>query len=31
MIVIREFRQIATLHVAAADVTDVLPLMYVGD
>jgi glutamate-ammonia-ligase adenylyltransferase len=31
MIVIREFRQIATLHVAAADVTDVLPLMHVGD
>jgi len=28
---LREFRQIATLHVAAADVTDVLPLMRVGD
>lgn len=28
---LREFRQIATLHVAAADVTGVLPLMGVGD
>ncbi len=28
---LREFRQIATLHVAAADVTEVLPLMRVGD
>jgi len=28
---LREFRQIASLHVAAADVTDVLPLMRVGD
>lgn len=28
---LREFRQIATLHVAAADVTGVLPLMKVGD
>lgn len=28
---LREFRQIATLHVAAADVTGVLPLMRVGD
>lgn len=28
---LREFRQIASLHVAAADVTEVLPLMRVGD
>ena len=28
---LREFRQISTLHVAAADVTGVLPLMRVGD
>ncbi|RKZ79870.1 MAG: bifunctional [glutamate--ammonia ligase]-adenylyl-L-tyrosine phosphorylase/[glutamate--ammonia-ligase] adenylyltransferase [Gammaproteobacteria bacterium] len=28
---LREFRQIAILHVAAADITDVLPLMRVGD
>jgi len=28
---LREFRQIAALHVAAADVTGVLPLMRVGD
>ncbi|MCX4186349.1 bifunctional [glutamate--ammonia ligase]-adenylyl-L-tyrosine phosphorylase/[glutamate--ammonia-ligase] adenylyltransferase [Methylophaga sp. OBS4] len=28
---LREFRQIATLHVAAADVAGVLPLMRVGD
>lgn len=28
---LREFRQIATLHVAAADVTGVLPVMRVGD
>ncbi|MCX4189960.1 bifunctional [glutamate--ammonia ligase]-adenylyl-L-tyrosine phosphorylase/[glutamate--ammonia-ligase] adenylyltransferase [Methylophaga sp. OBS3] len=28
---LREFRQIASLHVAAADVTGVLPLMQVGD
>ncbi|RKZ96936.1 MAG: bifunctional [glutamate--ammonia ligase]-adenylyl-L-tyrosine phosphorylase/[glutamate--ammonia-ligase] adenylyltransferase [Gammaproteobacteria bacterium] len=28
---LREFRQIAMLHVAAADITDVLPLMRVGD
>lgn len=28
---LREFRQIASLHVAAADVTGVLPLMRVGD
>jgi len=31
MNLIREFRQISSLHVAAADVTDVLPLMRVGD
>lgn len=31
MNLMREFRQIATLHVAAADVTEVLPLMRVGD
>jgi len=31
MNLLREFRQIATLHVAAADVTEVLPLMRVGD
>ncbi len=31
MYLLREFRQIATLHVAAADVTHVLPLMRVGD
>jgi glutamate-ammonia-ligase adenylyltransferase len=31
MNLMREFRQIAALHVAAADVTDVLPLMRVGD
>ncbi len=31
MNLLREFRQIASLHVAAADVTDVLPLMRVGD
>ncbi len=28
---LREFRQIAALHVAAADITGVLPLMRVGD
>ena len=31
MILLREFRQIASLHVAAADVTGALPLMRVGD
>jgi glutamate-ammonia-ligase adenylyltransferase len=31
MYLLREFKQIASLHVAAADVTDVLPLMRVGD
>lgn len=31
MNLLREFRQIAMLHVAAADVTGVLPLMRVGD
>jgi len=31
MNLLREFRQIATLHVAAADVTEVLRLMRVGD
>ncbi|MCL4121738.1 UNVERIFIED_CONTAM: hypothetical protein GTU68_011262 [Idotea baltica] len=31
MFLLREFRQIATLHVAAADVRQVLPLMRVGD
>lgn len=31
MDLLREFRHIATLHVAAADVTGVLPLMRVGD
>jgi len=31
MYLLREFRQIASLHVAAADITDVLPLMRVGD
>jgi glutamate-ammonia-ligase adenylyltransferase len=31
MMVLREFRQIATLHVAAADVTGVLPMIRVGD
>jgi glutamate-ammonia-ligase adenylyltransferase len=31
MSLLREFRQIAALHVAAADVTEVLPLMRVGD
>ncbi|MDO8826774.1 bifunctional [glutamate--ammonia ligase]-adenylyl-L-tyrosine phosphorylase/[glutamate--ammonia-ligase] adenylyltransferase [Methylophaga sp.] len=31
MNLLREFRQIATLHVAAADVTEVLPIMRVGD
>jgi glutamate-ammonia-ligase adenylyltransferase len=31
MVLLREFRQIAALHVAAADVTEVLPLMRVGD
>jgi glutamate-ammonia-ligase adenylyltransferase len=31
MNLLREFRQIATLHVAAADVTEVLPLMRIGD
>ena len=31
MDLLREFRQVATLHVAAADITDVLPLMRVGD
>ena len=31
MDLLREYRQVATLHVAAADVTDVLPLMQVGD
>jgi glutamate-ammonia-ligase adenylyltransferase len=31
MFLLREFRQISSLHVAAADVTDVLPLMRVGD
>lgn len=31
MSLLREFRQIAVLHVAAADITDVLPLMRVGD
>ena len=31
MYLLREFKQISSLHVAAADVTDVLPLMRVGD
>jgi [glutamine synthetase] adenylyltransferase / [glutamine synthetase]-adenylyl-L-tyrosine phosphorylase len=31
MSLLREFRQITALHVAAADVTQVLPLMRVGD
>jgi len=31
MNLLREFRQAAALHVAAADVTDLLPLMQVGD
>jgi len=31
MHLLREFKQITSLHVAAADVTDVLPLMKVGD
>ena len=31
MNLLREFRQAATLHVAAADITDLLPLMRVGD
>ena len=31
MYLLREFKQIASLHVAAADITDVLPLMRVGD
>ena len=31
MNLLREFRQAATLHVAAADVTGLLPLMQVGD
>jgi glutamate-ammonia-ligase adenylyltransferase len=31
MNLLREFRQVASLHVAAADVTDLLPLMRVGD
>ena len=31
MVLLREFRQIASLHVAAADITQVLPLMRVGD
>lgn len=31
MFLLREFRQVSTLHVAAADITDVLPLMRVGD
>lgn len=31
MYLLREFKQITSLHVAAADVTDVLPLMRVGD
>jgi len=31
MNLLREFRQAASLHVAAADVTDLLPLMRVGD
>ena len=31
MYLLREFKQIATLHVAAADITNVLPLMKVGD
>jgi len=31
MSLLREFRQISSLHVAAADVTEVLPLMRVGD
>ena len=31
MYLLREFRQVASLHVAAADITDVLPLMRVGD
>jgi glutamate-ammonia-ligase adenylyltransferase len=31
MFLLREFRQIAALHVAAADVTEVLPLIQVGD
>ncbi len=31
MVLLREFKQITSLHVAAADITDVLPLMRVGD
>lgn len=31
MYLLREFKQIASLHVAAADITDALPLMRVGD
>lgn len=31
MYLLREFKQTASLHVAAADITDVLPLMRVGD
>jgi len=31
MDLLREFKQVASLHVAAADVTDALPLMRVGD
>ncbi|MBL1319882.1 MAG: bifunctional [glutamate--ammonia ligase]-adenylyl-L-tyrosine phosphorylase/[glutamate--ammonia-ligase] adenylyltransferase [Methylophaga sp.] len=31
MYLLREFKQITSLHVAAADITDVLPLMRVGD
>lgn len=31
MYLLREFKQATSLHVAAADVTDVLPLMRVGD
>ena len=31
MYLLREFKQIASLHVAAADITNVLPLMKVGD
>lgn len=31
MDLLREFKQIVSLHVAAADITDVLPLMRVGD
>tara|TARA_B100000768_G_C11250799_1_gene364027 strand:- start:634 stop:1638 length:1005 start_codon:yes stop_codon:yes gene_type:complete len=31
MYLLREFKQIASLHIAAADITNVLPLMKVGD